>query len=131
LGKYCHVYVINYFAHAASVPSEPEAKGSPSIGQWKLGSNLQWKLAAALLPFTSLVQSLIWISNTLDMKDRIIQALGVGAMMVAGRSESWKPHTQGQWIYVNFPKPFEELDENFVLSNICTHILIFDDKCHV
>lgn len=112
-------YTINYIAHAASIPSEPEAKGCFTIGNLKLGSNLRWRIAAVLFPFAGLLRSLLWIVTTINTKDEVIRALGVGAAMVVGRSDSWKPHTQQQRIYVKLPKPFEELDEMFVLNNIC------------
>lgn len=114
-------YAINYLAHAGSIPSEPEAKGSLGIGNWILGSNMRWKITALLFPFAGLLRSLLWITNTINAEDEVIRALGVGAAMVVGRSESWTPHKQEQWIYVKLPKSFKELDETkavkFVFDN--------------
>lgn len=110
-------FTVNYIAHAATVPGEPETSWSfKLLLKGQLSYSLQWKACALFLPFAGLGRSLVWVTNHLGERDEIHQALAVGAAMVVARSESWKPHTQEQRIYVKLPQglEFEKLDETFV-----------------
>jgi hypothetical protein len=97
-------FLVNYLAHAATVPAAAGAK---------LRDSLFWTVLSLLLPFAGLGRSVSKMANYLDWnKDDVQKAISQGAMIVVARSKDWEPaSTHEELVYVDLPQDFDNPTE--------------------
>ena len=89
-------FVLNYLAHAVTVPSQPG-------GKWQ--ENSSWVFLSLLLPFAGLGRAIALVVNHfVNDAEEVKRAMARGVVIVAARLPGWRPpQDREQLVYVKLP----------------------------
>ncbi|KDQ51970.1 hypothetical protein JAAARDRAFT_198625 [Jaapia argillacea MUCL 33604] len=99
-------FVVNYIAHAATIPTAPGAKWYDTAA---------WTILSLLQPFAGLGKSLGLITRYFCTGGNGLEKAWIhDALMVVVRSDDWEPAGAPEEVYVKLPRGFHwhELDED-------------------
>ncbi|KDQ51952.1 hypothetical protein JAAARDRAFT_210755 [Jaapia argillacea MUCL 33604] len=111
-------FVVNYVAHAATIPTVAGAK-------WY--DTTCWTILSLLLPFAGLGKSIGLILNHMMVGSSDLEkASSRDALLIAVRADDWEPSRHVEEIYVILPEDFQKLDES--PSNLPSAAITVDDS---